>query len=235
MKTLTPDAVQAVHRARPDDRAVAWQADGRLGRDRRRHVAADDDRAALAARRVPRAARGVTSPDPVASQRLYLDMKYDDDTLLGLNWAGNVSVRQAYDWDPSAASGASADNDPRHRGAALVRDAGEHARRRVHGVPASGGGRRSGVGPGCPSRLDGVPVATRGAIAALDGAGRQLPPRAGDCLAVGGRRVRLTLRREDILTQRPQRVRRAQQDRAASGARRGPQGHRRASAARRMP
>ena len=43
------------------------------------------------------------------ANRLYLDMKYDDDTPLGLNWAGNVSVRQAYDWDPSAASGASAD------------------------------------------------------------------------------------------------------------------------------
>jgi hexosaminidase len=43
------------------------------------------------------------------ANRLYLDMKYDDGTLLGLNWAGNVSVRQAYDWDPSAASGASAD------------------------------------------------------------------------------------------------------------------------------
>ena len=27
------------------------------------------------------------------ANRLYLDMKYDDDTLLGLNWAGNVSVR----------------------------------------------------------------------------------------------------------------------------------------------
>jgi hexosaminidase len=31
----------------------------------------------------------------------YLDMKYDDSTQLGLNWAGNVSVEQAYDWDPA--------------------------------------------------------------------------------------------------------------------------------------
>jgi hexosaminidase len=43
------------------------------------------------------------------ANRLYLDMKYDDSTMLGLNWAGNVSVRQAYDWDPAAASGAAAE------------------------------------------------------------------------------------------------------------------------------
>ena len=117
------------------------------------------------------------------ANRLYLDMKYDDDTLLGLNWAGNVSVRQAYDWDPSAASGASAGQDPGDRGAALVRDAGEHARRRVHGVPASGGGRRSGVGPGRPHDWAAFQSRLGGAIAALDGAGHQLPPRAGDRLA----------------------------------------------------
>jgi hexosaminidase len=36
------------------------------------------------------------------ADRAYLDMKYDDSTLLGLNWAGNVSLRKAYDWDPEA-------------------------------------------------------------------------------------------------------------------------------------
>ena len=36
-------------------------------------------------------------------------MKYDDSTMLGLNWAGNVSVRQSYDWDPAAGHGAAAD------------------------------------------------------------------------------------------------------------------------------
>ena len=30
----------------------------------------------------------------------YLDMKYDTNTPLGLNWAGYVNVQQAYDWDP---------------------------------------------------------------------------------------------------------------------------------------
>jgi hexosaminidase len=34
------------------------------------------------------------------ADRTYLDMKYDDETALGLNWAGNVSLRRAYDWDP---------------------------------------------------------------------------------------------------------------------------------------
>jgi hexosaminidase len=34
-------------------------------------------------------------------ERTYLDMKYDADTSLGLNWAGYVSVRHAYEWDPA--------------------------------------------------------------------------------------------------------------------------------------
>jgi hexosaminidase len=33
--------------------------------------------------------------------RAYLDMKYDRDTALGLNWAGLIPVKTAYDWDPS--------------------------------------------------------------------------------------------------------------------------------------
>ncbi len=32
--------------------------------------------------------------------RAYLDMKYDADTVLGLDWAGLVDVRDSYDWDP---------------------------------------------------------------------------------------------------------------------------------------
>ncbi|WP_438487859.1 beta-N-acetylhexosaminidase [Streptomyces sp. S186] len=34
------------------------------------------------------------------ADRAYLDMKYDKDTPLGLDWAGYVDVRRAYDWDP---------------------------------------------------------------------------------------------------------------------------------------
>ncbi|HEX9366942.1 MAG TPA: family 20 glycosylhydrolase [Vicinamibacterales bacterium] len=33
--------------------------------------------------------------------RAYLDMKYDRDTALGLNWAGLIPVKTAYDWDPA--------------------------------------------------------------------------------------------------------------------------------------
>jgi hexosaminidase len=39
----------------------------------------------------------VLSPAP----RTYLDMKYDEHTRLGLDWAGHVEVRDAYEWDPS--------------------------------------------------------------------------------------------------------------------------------------
>lgn len=32
--------------------------------------------------------------------RAYLDMKYDSDTPLGLEWAGHIELRDAYDWEP---------------------------------------------------------------------------------------------------------------------------------------
>jgi hexosaminidase len=35
------------------------------------------------------------------ASRTYFDMKYDDNTELGLKWAGLVPVRTAYDWDPA--------------------------------------------------------------------------------------------------------------------------------------
>jgi hexosaminidase len=47
------------------------------------------------------AARGnpvILSP----ANRVYLDMKYDTTTVIGLNWAGYVDVRQSYDWEPAA-------------------------------------------------------------------------------------------------------------------------------------
>ncbi len=34
------------------------------------------------------------------ASKVYLDMKYDAHTRLGLEWAGHVEVRDAYDWDP---------------------------------------------------------------------------------------------------------------------------------------
>ncbi|HEX8316851.1 beta-N-acetylhexosaminidase [Longimicrobium sp.] len=47
---------------------------------------------------VRRGARVVLSP----ASRIYLDMKYTPGTELGLNWAGHVEVRDAYDWNPAA-------------------------------------------------------------------------------------------------------------------------------------
>ena len=36
------------------------------------------------------------------SSRVYLDMKYDSSTTLGLAWAGLVGLRTSYDWDPGS-------------------------------------------------------------------------------------------------------------------------------------
>jgi hexosaminidase len=35
------------------------------------------------------------------ANKIYLDMKYDGSTVLGLNWAGNVDVPVAYEWNPA--------------------------------------------------------------------------------------------------------------------------------------
>jgi hexosaminidase len=45
--------------------------------------------------------RVIVSPAP----RVYLDMKYDSSTPLGLDWAGTVSVEASYAWDPAAELG----------------------------------------------------------------------------------------------------------------------------------
>jgi hexosaminidase len=39
----------------------------------------------------------ILSPGP----RVYLDMKYDSASTLGLKWAGYIDLRKAYDWDPA--------------------------------------------------------------------------------------------------------------------------------------
>lgn len=35
------------------------------------------------------------------SSKVYLDMKYDSSTILGLRWAALIEVRDAYEWDPA--------------------------------------------------------------------------------------------------------------------------------------
>jgi hexosaminidase len=52
----------------------------------------------LAQRAVEQGAKVIMSP----ARRTYLDMKYDASTELGLEWAGHVEVRDAYDWDPGS-------------------------------------------------------------------------------------------------------------------------------------
>lgn len=57
----------------------------------------DTSNAALAAA-VRTGTKVVMSPANLA----YLDQKYDPSTVLGLDWAGYIEVRTAYDWDPGA-------------------------------------------------------------------------------------------------------------------------------------
>ncbi|NJQ02522.1 family 20 glycosylhydrolase [Streptomyces sp. PLAI1-29] len=71
--------------ARPVEGAVAqyWGTSG------------DDEQVAAAARA---GTKIVLSP----ANRAYLDMKYDEDTPLGLSWAGYVQPEQSYSWDPGS-------------------------------------------------------------------------------------------------------------------------------------
>ena len=46
---------------------------------------------------VEQGAKLIMSP----SNKIYLDMKYNPQTELGLNWAAFIEVRDAYDWDPA--------------------------------------------------------------------------------------------------------------------------------------
>ena len=46
---------------------------------------------------IARTGRVIFSP----ANRLYLDMRYTPATPIGLEWAGHVEVRDAYDWDPA--------------------------------------------------------------------------------------------------------------------------------------
>ena len=65
---------------------------------------ADDDpgaeRAAAFEARILRAAQAGAQILLSPANRVYLDLKYDTTTALGLTWAGIPNVRDAYDWDP---------------------------------------------------------------------------------------------------------------------------------------
>ncbi|MFI9046628.1 beta-N-acetylhexosaminidase [Streptomyces sp. NPDC053427] len=59
-----------------------------------------DKTSAAERQQVADAARNGTGLILSPADRAYLDMKYDKDTPLGLNWAGYVGVQRSYDWDP---------------------------------------------------------------------------------------------------------------------------------------
>ncbi len=50
-----------------------------------------------AALHVARGGKVILSP----SSKTYFDMKYDTATALGLDWAGLIGIREAYDWEPA--------------------------------------------------------------------------------------------------------------------------------------
>ena len=162
------------------------------------HDAADVDRAALAARRVRRRSRGGTKLILSPANRLYLDMKYDGDTMLGLNWAGNVDgaagVRLG---SATAASGAGAADPRRSR-----RRSGPRRWR----TSATSSSWRFRVWPPSPSwRGPRLPV-TSGRRSSRDSrrnrrAGRRWASTSGACRRLPGgrgRRVRLTLSRKTV-------------------------------------
>lgn len=51
----------------------------------------------LATMAVGKGNKVLLSPSP----RMYLDMKYNEKTEIGLDWAGTIELDQAYDWDPA--------------------------------------------------------------------------------------------------------------------------------------
>ncbi|WP_323138381.1 beta-N-acetylhexosaminidase [Streptomyces sp. NBC_01571] len=59
-----------------------------------------DDTSAAEKEQVAQAARNGTGVVLSPADRIYLDMKYTQDTPLGQDWAGLVEVKRAYDWDP---------------------------------------------------------------------------------------------------------------------------------------
>ena len=123
-----------------------------------------------------RAPRLIVSP----ANRAYVDMKYDDSTLLGLNWAGNVSVQHAYDWDPAAEVGGAAKAVIGVEAPLWAETAGLHARRRVHGVPAAGRDRRDRLDAAGKSQVGRLRPPSRRAGTAVAGAGDQFLSGAGN-------------------------------------------------------
>ena len=63
--------------------------------------------ASFAPQAVQEGAKVIMSP----ADRTYLDMKYDDSTSIGQNWAGTISLEKAYNWDPANLVGGITEKD----------------------------------------------------------------------------------------------------------------------------
>jgi N-acetyl-beta-hexosaminidase len=61
----------------------------------------------LAATAVSQGAKVIMSP----ASKVYLDMKYDPDSPLGISWAGHTDVPTAYNWDPATQVNGISEND----------------------------------------------------------------------------------------------------------------------------
>lgn len=82
-------------------RAVGWQEMGRiplLPATVIQHWLVDPAQSEATLHAVEQGASIIMSP----ASKTYLDMKYDATTEWGLQWAGFVEVRDAYEWDPAA-------------------------------------------------------------------------------------------------------------------------------------
>jgi hexosaminidase len=92
------ERVQRIVRAH-GKRAIGWQETANAKLEPTSVVQYWDVRSSAdGVRAAARAGNGlVLSP----ASRVYLDMKYDSGTRLGLQWAGHLEVRDAYDWDPA--------------------------------------------------------------------------------------------------------------------------------------
>jgi len=100
MTTIDEDYVDFIERVQAIVRShgkqtVGYEEIGRAGllpTSIAQHWASDTVKKA-----VGQGAKVILSP----ATRTYLDMKYDESTPLGLNWAGYVEVQDAYTWDPA--------------------------------------------------------------------------------------------------------------------------------------
>jgi len=80
-------------------RLIGWEEIGRAGLDRSTVLQHwnPSGRSTFTPKAAARGSKVIMSP----AEHAYLDMKYEPSSPIGLHWAGYVSVRDAYAWDPT--------------------------------------------------------------------------------------------------------------------------------------